>query len=188
MTTNDPPVKIDAKIFEELFRQYFYPLTGFANHILYDPEASRDVVHTVFVNLWENREHMHLNTSLKSWLFTSVKNRCLNYLRDNRKFIHGDPSENQMTDKMAEAEKDLMAVAETEGRIKMAIDKLPDACRKIFLMNRFEGFKYREVAEKLGISEKTVETQMSRALKILRNELKDLILILLILLKIFWGM
>lgn len=179
MAVKESPGKIDEKIFETLFRQYFYSLVSYANHFIADTDTSKDIVHNVFINLWENRDHIHLETSLKSWLFTSVRNRSLNYLRDHKKFVRIDAEPDAGSTPYSDSGDQLVISAELDGRIKAAIDKLPDACRKIFIMVRFDGLKYREAAEKLGISIKTVETQMSRAFKILREELKDIILVLI---------
>ena len=180
MAANNQTEKIDEKNFETLFRQHFYALVSFANHFIFDTDASKDIVHNVFINLWENREHIHLESSLKSWLFTSVKNRSLNYIRDHKKFVRNVPGLEAKAGQDPDAGDQDVVTAELEGKIKSALDKLPDACRKIFIMIRFDGLKYRETAEKLGISQKTVETQMSRAFKILRDELKDIILMLII--------
>ena len=180
MAAKDTPEKIDEKNFETLFRQYFYALVSFANRFVFDTDASKDIVHNVFIKLWENRDRIHLDTSLKSWLFTSVRNRCLNYIRDHKKFIRDNADlENRTVTGSGTGDQQVIS-AELEGRIRNALDKLPDACRKIFMMIRFDGLKYRETAEKLGISQKTVETQMSRAFKILREELKDIIMVLII--------
>ncbi len=187
MTLTESSRKINAGVFESLFREYFYSLVSFSSHMVSDPEAAKDIVHNVFVNLWETRDNFHLETSMKSWLFTSVRNRSLNYLRDNRKFFRNDPNAEIKTENTVIVEPDPLEISEMEGRVRTALDKLTDACRKIFRMTRYDGLKYREVAEKLGISQKTVETQMTRAFRILREELKDIIpVIAIILLYLFY--
>jgi RNA polymerase sigma-70 factor (ECF subfamily) len=120
-----------------------------------------------------------MNTSLKSYLFQGVHNRCLNYIRDRKKLVQFDSPQSEAELGQYLESKDHLESEEAEGRINRALDELPEKCREIFLMNRFDGLKYREIAEKLNISIKTVETQMSRALKSLRERLSDMITILI---------
>jgi RNA polymerase sigma-70 factor, ECF subfamily len=181
------PEKIDEKVFETLFRQHFYALVSFSSHLIFDTDAAKDIVHNVFINLWENRNNIHLESSLRSWLFTSVRNRSLNYLRDNKKFIRNSKEIETGAGPDTGYDENQASSAELEGRVRAALDRLPEACRRIFIMIRFDGLKYRETAEKLGISQKTIETQMSRAFKILREELKDIVKILLIIF-ILWNL
>ena len=159
--------RLEGRNFEQLFRDYFPPLMAFARKILVDEDDAREVVHLVFIKLWEKRNEVDLSTSLKSYLFTSVHNRSLNVIRDRKKFSSGEVPE-------VAGEWDVSAQIESmelEGKIREVIDSLPEKCREIFEMNRFEGLKYGEIASKLDISIKTVENQMSKALKILREQL-----------------
>ena len=147
----------------------------FARKILVDEDDAREVVHKVFIALWEKREEIDLAKSLKSYLFTSVHNRSLNVLRDRKKFsgeelpeVAGDWDVSTQIESM-----------ELEEKIREAIQSLPEKCRQVFELNRFEGLKYSEIAEKLNISIKTVENQMSKALKILREKLAHYLTLLL---------
>ena len=118
-------------------------------------------MHQVFINLWEKRATLDLSTSLKSYLFTSVHNRSLNVIRDRKKFSSAEvPDVAGEWDVSAQIES-----MELEAKIREAIDFLPEKCREVFELNRFEGLKYSEIAARLGISVKTVENQMSKALK-----------------------
>lgn len=167
--------RLEGRNFEQLFRDYFPPLMAFARKILVDEDDAREVVHLVFIKLWEKRNEVDLSTSLKSYLFTSVHNRSLNVIRDRKKFSSGEVPE-------VAGEWDVSAQIESmelEGKIREVIDSLPEKCREIFEMNRFEGLKYGEIASKLDISIKTVENQMSKALKILREQLEKYLTILL---------
>ncbi|MBL4655698.1 MAG: RNA polymerase sigma-70 factor [Bacteroidia bacterium] len=165
--------KIDKSSFEELFRTYFTGLCSFAKKYVQDLDIGKDIVHDVFVNMWDKRESIDTSKSIKSYLFTSVHNRCLNYIRDNKKFDQNEVDlERLNTDQNWESSDKLVEI-ELEEKINKVLDSLPEKCREIFLMNRFEGLKYKEVAEKLDISVKTVETQMSKALKILRENLVE---------------
>ena len=173
---------LDKSAFEELFRSYFTPLCSFAQKYVHDIDEAKDIVHNVFINLWNKREQVDTNTSLKSYLFQGVHNRCLNYIRDHKKLVQFDTPQSEAELGNYLESRDHLESSEAEYRINQALDDLPDKCREIFLMNRFDGLKYREIAEKLNISIKTVETQMSRALKSLRDRLSDMITILIILL------
>jgi len=167
--------RLDNQAFEELFRKYFPSLMAFSRRILGNEEDAREVVHQVFVNLWEKRSDIDLSTSLKSYLFTSVNNRSLNMIRDRKKFSSEEVPESAGDwDVSAQIES-----MELEEKIRGAIDSLPEKCREIFELNRFEGLKYSEIANKLDISVKTVENQMSKALKILREQLAKYMTILL---------
>lgn len=173
---------MDKAAFEELFRSCFTPLCSFAQKYVGDIDEAKDIVHNVFINLWDKREEVDLNTSLKSYLFQGVYNRSMNYIRDHKKLVKFDTPQSEAELGQYLESKDHLESEEAEGRINRALDELPDKCREIFLMNRFDGLKYREIAKKLNISIKTVETQMSRALKTLREKLSDMITVLLFLL------
>jgi RNA polymerase sigma-70 factor (ECF subfamily) len=173
--------------YEELFRNHFAALCYFARKYIPDHDASKEIVHTVFVNIWEKREEFDFEKSAKSYLFTSVYNRCMNYIRDQKKFVAQDDPSIIKDGAETGVINDHLEAAELESRIWKIINSLPEKCREIFILNRFEGKKYAEIAENLNISVKTVETQMSKALKTLRDHLKDYIhLILFIILKNLW--
>ena len=168
-------VGMDHNSFEKLFRSFFPPLMVFAKKILVDEDDAREVVQQVFISVWEKRQEIDLSTSLKSYLFTSVHNRSLNMLRDRKKF-----SPAQVPD--VAGDWDVSSVIESmelEEKIMEVIGSLPGKCREIFELSRFEGLKYSGIAERLKISPKTVENQMSKALKILREKLSKYLAILL---------
>lgn len=167
--------EMDQGSFERLFREYFPPLMVFARKILVDEDDAREVVHQVFITIWEKRQEIDLSQSLKSYLFTSVHNRSLNVIRDRKKF-----SSAELPDVAGEWDvSSTIESMELEEKIMEVIGSLPEKCREIFEMNRFEGLKYSEIAGKLNISVKTVENQMSKALKILREKLLKYMSILL---------
>jgi len=166
---------LDERSFELLFRKFFPVLMRFARKFLPDEDDAREVIHQVFINLWEKRDEVDTSTPFKSYLFTSVHNRCLNRIRDKKKF-----ADEEMPDLAGETNVEThMEAMELESKIRQVIGTLPEKCREIFELNRFEGLKYAEIAEKLGISVKTVENQMSKALKILREKLAEYLALLL---------
>jgi RNA polymerase sigma-70 factor (ECF subfamily) len=177
LTTADTILK---QKFEELFREHFTGLCYFAQKYLGDLDSSKEIVHSVFVKIWENRSEFEFDKPAKSYLFTSVYNRSMNFIRDHKKFADSGDDEIHKAYLETGEFSDSMEVAELEGRIKQAIAKLPEKCREVFELNRFEGKKYAEIAEHLNISVKTVENQMSKALKVMREELKDYIYVFIL--------
>jgi RNA polymerase sigma-70 factor (ECF subfamily) len=172
--------------YEELFRTYFPGLCYFAQKYISDLDSSKEIVHKVFVSIWEKRESFDFDKSAKSYLFTAVYNRCMNHVRDQKKFVSDEVLELHNNDQNI-VNTDHLEASELECRIWKIINNLPERCKEIFVLNRFEGKKYGEIAEELDISLKTVETQMSKALKILRDNLKDYLKILIIfIIKIIW--
>jgi RNA polymerase sigma-70 factor, ECF subfamily len=165
---------------ELLFKEHFTQLVYFAQKYLGDLDSSKEVVHAIFVKIWENRHDFEFDKPAKSYLFKSVYNRSLNVIRDNKRFIKPVNDEVLVAAMETGEYSDRMEVAELESKIKSAILKLPERCREVFELSRFEGKKYAEIAELLNISEKTVEAQMSKALKVLKEELKDYLYLLIL--------
>ncbi len=160
----------DEAVFKLLFDKYYRPLVVFANRILTDPDLSRSVVQDVFVMLFEKRSEINIHTSLSSHLFQTVRNRCLNVLKHNKmKREHHQ----RIFDSGNEAEQpfETLEYTELEQCIEKAISGLPDQCRKIFRLSRHDGVTNQEIADQLEISKRTVETQISKALKRIREDL-----------------
>jgi RNA polymerase sigma-70 factor (ECF subfamily) len=178
MTTKHKPDRVgrmDQQNFEKIFKAYFPALMAFSRKVLGEEDAAREVVQQVFINLWDRRNEIDLSTSLKSYLFTSVHNRSLNVIRDRKKFSSEElPEQAGEWDVNAELES-----MELEERIRGAINTLPERCRVIFELNRFDGLSYGEIAKQLDISVKTVENQIMKALRILREQLAKYLTLLL---------
>jgi RNA polymerase sigma-70 factor (ECF subfamily) len=142
----------------------------FADQIIKDTSISEDIVQSVFMKLWENRETIDIR-SFRSYFIQCVKNRCVDHLRSQQvkaKFDNRVPeSDHFMMDE------DLWTKTELSELIEQSVESLPPRCREIFRMSRYENLKIAEIADQLNISKRTVETQISKALKILRVKLID---------------
>jgi RNA polymerase sigma-70 factor (ECF subfamily) len=164
--------KLDKEEFERLFRQEIARLHNFARQYVPDSDSAMDICQQVFVRLWEKRDALEKRDSLTSYLYTSVKNRCLNYIRDQKKyrsrFLDLECADLDVPDSMSDPE----ATEDLEKQIQIALAALPEKCRQVFEMSRFGEMKYREIAEALEISQKTVEAHMSKAMRLLRDSLR----------------
>ena len=174
------------KGFEQLFHTHYNELCSYANMFLNDLDAAEEIVQELFVKFWENKEKINISSSARSYLFRSVRNSCLNFIKHQKI----EESYKKYNEEVRESESisvdDEYEGSELEIKIRKAIDQLPPERKKVFIMSRFEGLKYKEIAEKQGISIKTVENQMGKAIKFLRQELSDYTtFITLLLLQIF---
>lgn len=175
---------ISLNEFETLFKRHYAELCAFANKYLEDLEAAEEIVQDLFVRFWENSEKQEVPAALRSYLFTAVKNACLNQLKHLKiKEQYKLHNERELNASQASADSEFDA-SELDLRIKQAIEELPEGRRKIFILSRYEGLKYHEIAEKLQLSVKTVENQMGEALKFLRVQLKEFLVTLLVIIKL----
>ena len=164
----------EISAFVDIYTAYYDALLNYADRLLNDMEAARDVVQQVYYKMWENRDTLNISLSVKAYLFKSVYHGSLNTLA-HQKNIQKYERE-QLTDfyfstviQSPEAEEALWK-SDIEQAIQEAIAILPEKCREVFVLSKIEGLKNREIAEKLNISEKTVERHMSIALSKLREE------------------
>ncbi len=176
---------LDQESFKILFKSQFKVLCFFAVKYVRDYEASREIVQDVFLKLWEKRKDIDPEKSLKSYLGTAVRNRCINYLRDNKKFNHDLQYMEELPVNISVAPSDKLLESEIRVRIMEATAELPDKCREIFILSRNEQLKYQEIADHLGISVKTVETQMSKALQHMRIRLREFLMIAILIMNGF---
>jgi len=159
--------------FETMFKAWYNPLCNYAHSFLGSRDEAEETVQSVFIHFWEKRKEIDIETSLKSYLYRSVRNSCMNVLKHEKvKREHAAFALNGGAGSSNNTAGDLMA-SELETRIADALMKLPEQCRLVFKMSRFEELKYSEIADKLGISIKTVENQMGKALRIMREQLQD---------------
>jgi len=163
----------DKKIFEELYREYYSPLCFYCLRFVGRSEEAEEIVQGVFFKVWLKRDELHINSSVKSYLYRSVQNYALNYLTLQKSRGRHKADDYSETEEPNINGLELMEEAELDVRIKEAISNLPERRRIIFELSRFSDLKYHEIAEHLEISVKTVESQMAKALQSLREALKD---------------
>ena len=162
----------DERAFKTLFQKYYSALCHYAHQFLKDHEMAEETVQDLFVRIWEKRSNLNIDTSVKYYFFRSVRNQCLNQIQHQkiRKQYANmvlESSHQEIDAEQYYIEVDLMK------RIEKSIDSLPAKRQEIFRLSREQGLKYKEIAEELNISIKTVEAQMGLALKHLRDELKE---------------
>jgi len=163
----------DIKQFEALFRSSYTSLVKYAQTLMKDHDTAEEIVQDLFFRLWQNKEKIKIESSLNGYLFRSVHNRCLHYI-EHQKVVERHAQEISFEQSPgAESPADELQYKELQAKIARTIEKLPERCGKIFCMNRFEGLKYSEIAEKLSVSVKTVEANMGRALKEFRKALAE---------------
>ena len=186
----DRPTSLSVREnFDSIYVNNFSRLFLFAKeYVLFDEEAE-NIVQDIFLMLWEKKDILRVDVSLTAYLFTLVKNKCIDFLR--HRMVEQIYSENIQQEYNEELNVKLFALEsfdhnfsseeQIEILLRNAIDKLPERCRLIFIKSRIEGKKYKEIAEELNLSVNTVEGQISIALKKLREELKDYLPLLLFL-------
>jgi RNA polymerase sigma-70 factor (ECF subfamily) len=170
----------NERIFEEIFRKYYQSLCNYANSILKEIEEAEEVVQNLFLSIWEKRTELEISISLKSYLYRAVHNHCLNRIKHLKVREEYQQYAVNFYDASYESVSQTVMKNELEQKIEEAIRKLPEQCRLIFRMSRFEELKYHEIAEQLELSPKTVENQIGKALKILRVELAEYLPLIII--------
>ena len=167
--------KRDKAVFDFVFKYYYSGLCAYSMNYISSQQVAEDIVQGFFVSLWIKSENLEINTSLKSYLFTSVKNKCLDHLKHNKVKESYQKHLTNTPDQQEPSHLSMYVETELNEILASAIEKLSPRCREIFELSRFEGLKNAEIAEKLQISKRTVELQISNALKLLKEELKDIL-------------
>jgi RNA polymerase sigma-70 factor (ECF subfamily) len=177
----------DQQAFNFIFTKHYPDLVNFAMVYLKEIFEAEEIVQDVFLKLWEDREALEIHTSLKAYLMNCIKNRCLDYFKHQRIIEkYNDRISKSQEQYIAEADKYLM-LSELEKQINSTIDLLPATCKNIFNMSRIDGKKNREIAEELNISIKTVEANIGRALKTLRTNLVDYLVLIMLGIFFLWN-
>jgi len=166
--------------FEKVFKLYYKPLCDYACTIIKDSDESEEVVQNIFFVIWSKKKILGISISLKSYLYRSVHNECLNKLKHIKvKLVYAMDLKNNITTSGLDNVSENIDAKELNKKIQSALDSLPEQCGKVFKLSRFENLKYSEIALKLDISIKTVENHMGKALKIMRDNLKDYLMLLI---------
>lgn len=167
--------------FEQVYVDYYSKLKRFAKEYVVSEADAENVVHDVFLELWEKKDILECRINLVSYLFTAVKNRCVNCLR--RRILEQNAVTHMQEeylitlrtkfDSLLIFDQQILAEGDLETLLSRAIGSLPEKCREIFIKSKLEGQKQKDIAEELGVTVNTVEKQISIAYKKLREELKN---------------
>ncbi len=162
----------DAKGMEILFKKYYEQLCLSGYRYIRDKQKVEDIVQELFYELWKKRANINITSSLNSYLKTAVRNRSFNFIKSQRIDFAEEEELKSFTSGENTTQED-METTELETYINSVIDSLPEKCRMVFVLSRIDELSYKEIAEKLQISTKTVENQISKALKILRVKVSE---------------
>ena len=167
----------DYVAYRELFTRYYYLLCTYAMRVVAGREVAEEVVADVFVKLWKNRDQIEVHTSFEAYIYRAVRNQALDYLKLKLHRVYEREPLESIQWNLAYADHyspaDELVFNEFYDRVEGHISDLPRQCQLIFRLSREEGLRYREIADQLKISIKTVETQMGRALKVLRERVPE---------------
>lgn len=170
----------DTKAFESVFRFWYEPMVNFADEYLSDLESARNIVQNIFMRLWEKHNLIDPDSNLKSYLYMATRNACLSHIRHLRvesayfaKSIRSSEDLQLNYEALNELNMEQLDFTRLEQLIQETIDALPERCREVFIMSRYEDLKNKEIAEKLDISVKAVEANITRALSKLRENTKE---------------
>lgn len=165
--------------YEALFQEHYKNLVLYAKKFVLETEIARDIVQDVFIYIWEKRQKIHLEKSVSSYLFRAVRNACINHLKKEstkenyiRQFLLSVNNYELNAGKAADVH-EIVVHKDLLKRIELIIESLPEQCKSMFRMSRFRGLKNKEIAEIYSVSPRTVETQIYRALKVLKEDLKS---------------
>jgi RNA polymerase sigma-70 factor (ECF subfamily) len=172
--------KQDEAAFEQVFKTYYKNLHGYAFTMIKDEAAAEETVQQVFFKLWERTENLSISGSVQAYLYRAVYNESLNYLKHQKVRTRHQLFVKHRREESTEGSSKGIHVKELEAKISAALNELPEQCRTVFQLSRFEELRYKEIADHLQISVKTVENQMGKALKLLRSKLADFLILIFI--------
>lgn len=156
-----------------MFREYFQPLVLYARSIIKSEPNAEEIVQDLFFGLWKNRKTLEIHTSFSAYLYKAVHNNCLQLLRQEKRKLNYQQNQAKWNYQETMSPGEVLQYNELNDKINRVVEELPENCKTIFKLNRFQGLKYSEIAEKLAISIKTVEANMTKALKYLRQHLDE---------------
>lgn len=159
--------------FELVFKEYYNPLVNFVFKYLHDYENSREVVQITFVKVWENRYNLDIKTSMKSYLYQAAKNAMIDFVRKNKKNMSTTEVEDNILTSLSDDQASHLDPYILRQAIENVLKELKPKTQEIFRLNKFEGLTYSEIAEYLNISKRSVEDNVAKTLKQLKDELKN---------------
>ncbi|MBR3492474.1 MAG: RNA polymerase sigma-70 factor [Bacteroidales bacterium] len=161
----------DREAFNNIFRRYYAPLVRFGVRFVADADQSAEIVQDLFVKLWTGRDKLTVNSSFESYMLRSVRNAAITFI--NKERAHAEANERVFTDDSdANDPSETLQSNNLESSYRAILANMPEKRREVFLASRYEGLKYAEIADKMGLSQKTVEAHMTAAIKQLREGLK----------------
>jgi RNA polymerase sigma-70 factor (ECF subfamily) len=160
----------DRDAFDTIFRRWYPPLVRVAEGMLHDRAAAEEIVQDVMFGLWQHRSRFSTQGSPQGYLFRATRNRALNYLR-HQKVRRASEPRLMLESAAAPSAETQLEEDQIDAAVRQAVATLPERCREVFELSRMHGLKYAEIAQALDISVKTVETQMGKALRVLRERL-----------------
>lgn len=175
----------DEGAFKELFFDFYPSLCVFAQRYISSPETCEDIVQDTFFHLWKNRKKIEVTSSFRNLLITSVKNNCTNYLR--KQSVRQRHAEKQVVPDSIDTPETIYTIGELEETLLTALEQMPENVRRAFELSRFENMTYHQIAEEMSVSPKTVEAYISKALSILRVELRDYLPVALLACSTFYA-
>ena len=173
---------MNDKDFEIIFREHFGYLTNLAYTVVKDTDVAKDVVQQVFIKFWQNRNEITIRSSVKAYLYRAVVNTGLNYISGNKKFTTLEIQKAESVEDEATSYNSEESGDEITKNVQKAINELSPVCREVFQMSRYSDLTNKEIAKELNISVKAVEKHITKALKILREKLKPLMYVEVVLL------
>lgn len=159
--------------YELLFREYFQPLLSYAISMLKSEADAEEIVQDIFFGIWKNKKKLDIHTSFSSYLYRAVRNNCLQLLKREKRKLNYQQDQRNWNEQESLSPGEILQYNELYDKINSVVDELPENCKTIFKLNRFQGLKYSEIAVKLAISIKTVEANMTKALKHLRRHMDE---------------
>ena len=178
---NEQLKKGSHSTYKELFTRWYEPLCNYAFSIVRDMDEAEDIVQKMFCKLWDNRENINIRTSVKSYLYRAVHTDCISRVQRVKTRAEQNQHYSNVMPQVVNNTSERVKHKELESSISNAIGQLPPQCKKVFEMSRMQHLSYSEIAQELGISNNTVENHISKALKLLRANLKDFLMALLLL-------
>ncbi|HEY8898279.1 MAG TPA: RNA polymerase sigma-70 factor [Niastella sp.] len=161
------------RLFQEIFYKHYEPLCKYAFTIVKEPHSCEDIVQETFLRIWEKKQNLIGSEELTWYMYTAIRNNCLSFLEKKQKTVLGDFNGQEMIDMPGERPSPAAKETDYDTLLKEALTNLPPKCREVFVLSRVSNLTYKQIGDSLGISIKTVENQMGKALKILRAYIKQ---------------